>query len=259
MLTLVLTLASLLAVTLAFPNGARIPQDKQMDSMCTTGNQRPFHTTPDNQLIMPQPGPAPVTLTARANNNPYRSGSVFRVILKAARGQTFKGFFITADAEDAKFGVKGVFSAEGPHRTRAKSTMFCSPGITHTNSQPKNQVVITYRVPANFTHGTIQFKATVVMDHAKFYTGVLSNSVNATRTGGVKTETQYTMSRLSAMGNGGMGAMGGPGGIGGLLGGFDLTGMMQNMMKNMPMGGGPMMNPQGGSPMVNRGRGGMQG
>ncbi|XP_076472638.1 uncharacterized protein LOC143302035 [Babylonia areolata] len=236
----------------AFKNGARMPPDLMMDSMCSTGDFRPHHPR-TGPLMMPQHQQAPYVL--EVDRTSYGPNTVIKVTLKGDNVTThFKGFFITIDAADAKMGVKGDFTPADPPQARrrggplSKPTTFCMKGITHTGNTNKNSVVIAYRAPANFTHGNMQFKATVVKDFRHFYTGIRSPQVNAV---GSVTETEYTKRRMAS----------GMGGMGGLLGGLNLSDMMKKMMSNMGGAGGaggiPMMGGMPGLPM-NRGGGNQQ-
>ena len=78
------------------------------------------------------------------------------VILTADPGRSFKGFFISGDAEDAKTGFGGHF--EPVPGQPAKASKFCVQGVTHTSKAPKTSVSVFWSPPANFTYGRVMFK-----------------------------------------------------------------------------------------------------
>ncbi|KAK7093221.1 putative defense protein 3 isoform X1 [Littorina saxatilis] len=241
--------AVVVAMTNAYPNGApTLQMNMMMNSMCTTGNMRPGHTR-NGQFYMPQNTPAPFTLTVDNANIPYKTGSKVRVTLTAKPGKSFKGFFITGDGEDAPAGLQGTF--EAALGTQAKPARFCRQGITHTNNLTKTAVTVLWSPNVNYTHGKIQFKATVVESFERFYTGVLSNTVNADPM--VDTQSQFVQKQMQQM----MGQINrGNGQAGGMFGGVNFQRLMNNMRTQMGTQAGSQA---GGIMGVMGGGGGFQG
>lgn len=212
------------------PTNPMAAMQEMMDARCTTGNLRPKHSL-RGQLVMPQTSPSPFTLTVDNPNVRYSPfNPKIKVTLKAPQGRTFKGFFITGDAEDVK-GFEGIFEPDhtSADARSAKMVKSCVLGITHGDSTPKSSVSVLWTPPANYTFGRVQFKATVVEKFDTFWTGVLSNVVDPAP--GLPTQTVYAemkarevQQQFQAMFNGQGGAM-------------NMNDMMKNLRNMMPGGG----------------------
>ncbi|CAN7944057.1 unnamed protein product, partial [Ixodes hexagonus] len=82
-------------------------------------------------------------------------------------GSPFKGFLIKAFDETEK--DLGSFVSTGPD---AKDVPHCA-GITHTNNDDKQHVLVNWKAPANRS-GKVHFKVTVVKDFSNYYLGLRS-------------------------------------------------------------------------------------
>jgi len=234
------------------PRNPMSMMQEMMDARCTTGNLRPKHTF-RGQLIMPQTTAAPYKLNVENANMRYgpNAGKV-KVTLTADAGKNFKGFFITGDGEDVK-GFAGLFE---PDRILAESrtahaVKSCVYGITHGDSNPKTSVTVYWTPPANYTYGRVQFKATVVEKFDTFYTGVLSNLVDAVA--GVPTQTDYADQKARELQQQFQTMMNSGGNGGNVMGGMNLGDMMKNLRNMMPQGNqqAPPMGPMGNNPFAN--------
>jgi len=142
------------------------------------------------------------------------------VSLRAKPGKAFQGFFVAVDGTDARGPLKGDWEVP-VGSTDSKPVTFCATaGMTHTGAQDKTAVTVLWNPPANFTHGTVQFRATVVVNHDEFYTGVLSNPVKPDAS--VDTQSAYVQKQMASMfSNGGM------------MGGMNIQDLMSKMRSQM--------------------------
>jgi len=242
MLSVAVLAVTMAAAVHAYPGGAPTLTGFQImqSPFCTSGNLRPKHMDSRGMPILPRNTPSPFTLSVDNANTPYRHGTRLQVTLRAPAGKGYKGFFITVDGTDVKGGMKGEW--ETPMgRQDSKMVTFCATeGMTHNDNLTKQAVTVLWNPPQNFTHGTVQFKATVVENHDTFYTGVLSNPVEADAT--VDTQSQYLQKKMNSMFS--MFNHGGSAG-GGLNGGMNLQDMMaklRSQMSQMTQNQNPMAN-----------------
>ncbi|KAK7501874.1 hypothetical protein BaRGS_00006960 [Batillaria attramentaria] len=166
-------MALLVGVSEGYQNGARMTTDGPMEAMksyCTTGNLRPGHGS------MPQHTAAPFELIIAGQANNYRPKTPVEILLRAKPGKTFKGFFITADGSSSAGAVSGTWNMATP---ASNITKFCGiTGMTHTTNNTKTEVKVMWTPPEGYHYGTIQFKATVVVNYNTFWTGVLSRPLS---------------------------------------------------------------------------------
>lgn len=210
---------------------------EMMDARCTTGNLRPKHSL-RGQLIMPQSSSAPYTLTVNNANVRYGPNSPkIKVTLTANAGKSFKGFFISGDAEDVK-GFEGTFEPDGASADArsAKMVKSCILGITHGDSTPKTSVSVLWTPPTNYTYGRVQFKATVVEKFDTFWTGVLSNTVDPAQ--GLPSQTAYAEMKAREVQQQFAAMLGGQGRN------VNMNDMMNTMRHMMPVGGAQQPVPQ---------------
>ncbi|XP_078322490.1 putative ferric-chelate reductase 1 isoform X2 [Crassostrea virginica] len=116
---------------------------------------------------------------------PQNTSSPYVIILSSSNFTNQDNLTITITSRDGNLTFKGflveVFTDQGTP-TQFKEGEFtvpsidhttCSGGATHSNSNPKNDVKLTWKPTENFT-GKLKFKATVVQAYSHFWTNIES-------------------------------------------------------------------------------------
>ncbi|XP_021372946.1 putative ferric-chelate reductase 1 isoform X4 [Mizuhopecten yessoensis] len=113
------------------------------------------------------------------------TNSIYRVTLKAAPGDFFRGFFIQAtrdnyplDSQDRPaYGTfRSIDSNSQPRLCRAAVGQV--GGITHTGNNNKTEVSVDFILPVGCNLGDIQFVATVVKTYSQYWVDVRSDPVS---------------------------------------------------------------------------------
>jgi len=177
MLAKIAVLVSVLAVTQAnWLNGAmNKDQATPYTAACITGNFRP-----SNGDYMPQSTASPFKVIVRAaKDGRYYPGDPVIVKIRSINPNTlFESYHIRGDCSKPVF--SGNFTCEG-----GKESNYCNEdknpnrkvdAITNVNNTLKSEVKCIW-TPPNHSIGNVQFSATVVESHEKFWTGVLSKVI----------------------------------------------------------------------------------
>ncbi|XP_069120684.1 putative defense protein 3 isoform X4 [Argopecten irradians] len=171
-------LMSLISVVRGFSSGAPFDFCQYSDLVTRNVGLRPGHGG-----IPPQNGQTGSYTLQIDSFNP--ATSTYRVTLKAAPGDFFRGFFIQAtrdnyplDSQDRPaYGTfRPVDSNSQPRLCRAAVGQV--GGITHTGNSNKTEVSVDFILPVGCNLGDIQFVATVVKTYSQYWVDVRSDPVS---------------------------------------------------------------------------------
>lgn len=154
----VLVIAVLVGITRAFPTGAS-------DGECTTLS--PIHG------VNPRSSSSPYTINI--DKITYGSDTTtITVTISSTSGASFKGFMIKAVHNSDKITGKGTFIIG----TATDKKLLCgNTAVTHTNSNSKTSIQLTWRAPSS-NEGALIFRATVVQSKSTFWESVYSAQIN---------------------------------------------------------------------------------
>ncbi|KAF7496143.1 Putative defense protein 3 [Sarcoptes scabiei] len=128
-----------------------------------TGAPKCSSKVPKHESHKPQTGESPYTLTAKKNGKTATVG---------ISGGSFKGFFIYA-VQPGSSDMIGTFQTNDKVKELSCGS---ASAATHANEKSKNSITLTWKAPDNFS-GEVEFKATVVKEFKKFWTGITSSSL----------------------------------------------------------------------------------
>ncbi|CAL4141060.1 unnamed protein product [Meganyctiphanes norvegica] len=111
--------------------------------------------------VDPQPPPSPYSLTYS------EIGTGYNVVLEAAGGDSFKGFFIQA-REPGTSNLIGAFNFDSSDIQYVDCSGGTNNAVTHTSSSEKTKIEVTWEPSIGFT-GEAVFTASVVRAKTEFW------------------------------------------------------------------------------------------
>ncbi|XP_056379295.1 putative ferric-chelate reductase 1 [Hyla sarda] len=160
-ITLLICLAGGLDTVFGYPNG-------QISASCDS--MLPVHGNNG-----PQSSVSPYNITV--SNKTFSPGDVITVTIQSISGTaSFKGFLLEARSVGGNW-ITGTFTTTDPNAQILTCSTQANSAVSHTNNNLKTTISASWTAPQGA--GPVQFRATVLNNYSTFWTGVLSEIIEA--------------------------------------------------------------------------------